>query len=123
MGFSQYWISAPPPPFIFVPLSPSLAAALDPLAYSSRSARSSSLIKPPRSDPQPISPYRPTDQQGWGYKNEGRGVGQISFTVIEPKLVFSECQCVCLQYFPSRMHQYGVMAIFGKCQPTFIRQQ
>ena len=28
-----------PPPFIFVPLSPSLAAALGPLAYSSRSAR------------------------------------------------------------------------------------
>ena len=28
-----------PPPFIFVPLSPPVAAALGPLAYSSRSAR------------------------------------------------------------------------------------
>ena len=36
-GFSQYWISGlpPPSPFSFVPLSPYLAAALGPLAFSS----------------------------------------------------------------------------------------
>ena len=44
MEFSQYWISGTPP-FIFVPLFPSLAAAaLGPLAFSSRSARPPSLF-------------------------------------------------------------------------------
>ena len=43
LEFSQYWISAPPPPFSFLPFSPLLAAALGPLAYSSRSSRSPSL--------------------------------------------------------------------------------
>ena len=52
-GISQYRISGPPPPppFIFVPLSPSLAATLGPLAFSSRSARplaySSRCARPP----------------------------------------------------------------------------
>ena len=36
-GVGDFW--PPPPPFIFVPLSPSLAAALCPLAFSSRCSR------------------------------------------------------------------------------------
>ena len=44
----------PPPPFIFVPLSPSLAPGLGPLAYSSRSAT-----------------------RGWEYKNQRRGGADI----------------------------------------------
>ena len=53
MGFLNIGFLVPPPPFIFVPLYPSLvaalgplaslAAALGPLAYSSRSARPPSL--------------------------------------------------------------------------------
>ena len=46
LGFSQYWISAPPP-LIFVPLHPSLAAALGPLAYSSRIAQPPGLANRP----------------------------------------------------------------------------
>ena len=38
-GFSQYWVSGPTPSLHFVPLSPYLAAALGPLAFSSRSSR------------------------------------------------------------------------------------
>ena len=55
----------PPPPFIFVPLSPSLAAALGPLAYSSRSA----------SPPKPLGLIWPTETSGMRVQNEGRGGG------------------------------------------------
>ena len=41
----------PPPTLIFVPLSPSQAAALGPIASSSHSARPPFLFKPQRSAP------------------------------------------------------------------------
>ena len=48
----DFW--SPPPPFIFVPLAPSQAAALGPLTFSSRSARPPSLYQSQRSVPQPL---------------------------------------------------------------------
>ena len=79
--FSEYWISGPPPPpFSFVPLYPSLAVALAPLSFFSRSAR------PPSRCARPLSSGLtwPTETRGLGYKNDGRGGGQKSNTVIEP---------------------------------------
>ena len=66
--FPSIGFLVPPPPFIFVPLSPPLAAAIGPLAFSSRSARPPSLFQPRGSAPKPLG-LRTHKGEGGGEPN------------------------------------------------------